>query len=163
MAVEAMADIDFVKLREHIAEQFPLGRHSIHGPSHWERVDAWGQRLAGLTPGADLVVVRLFAVFHDGQRFNECTDPQHGARGAAFAQRVHGSWFDVGSARLRMLMQACERHELGETSDDPTIGCCWDADRLDLPRVSIVPDPQFMSTPAGRTLAMPKRYGSLVE
>ncbi|MFO1095593.1 MAG: hypothetical protein U0992_20160 [Planctomycetaceae bacterium] len=59
-----------------IADQFPLGRRSIHGPSHWERVDAWGQRLAASTPGADLVVVRLFAVFHDSRQVNEGADPQ---------------------------------------------------------------------------------------
>lgn len=153
MSIDAIARFDLRLLRERIADQFPLGRHSIHGPSHWERVDAWGQRLAAATAGADLLVVRLFAVFHDSQRFNECTDPQHGARGAAFAQRVHDNWFEVDSARLRVLMQACERHELGETSDNPTIGCCWDADRLDLPRVSIDPDPDFMSTESGKHLA----------
>ncbi|HVK11248.1 MAG TPA: hypothetical protein VM597_20935, partial [Gemmataceae bacterium] len=95
MLPQLTATIDLDALRERIAEQFPLGRQSIHGPSHWERVDAWGQKLAGSTPGADLLVVRLFAVFHDSQRFNECTDPRHGARGAAFAQLVHGDWFDV--------------------------------------------------------------------
>lgn len=153
MLPHSAAEIDFNALRERIAGQFPLGRHSIHGPSHWERVDAWGQRLADSTPGADLIVVRLFAVFHDSQRFNECTDPRHGARGAALAQLVHGDWFEVGRARLRLLMQACERHELGEISSDPTIGCCWDADRLDLPRVSIEPDPDFMSTPTGKQIA----------
>jgi uncharacterized protein len=152
MLDESSVTIDYLELRERIADQFPLGRHSIHGPSHWERVDAWGQRLAASTQGADLVVVRLFAVFHDSQRFTECTDPLHGARGAAFARQVHGDWFRIESDRLRLLMQACERHEWGETSDDPTIGCCWDADRLDLPRVSIEPDPEFMSTAAGKAL-----------
>jgi len=29
-----------------------------------------------------------------------------------------------------------------------TVGCCWDADRLDLPRVGIVPEARFMSTPS---------------
>ena len=28
----------------------------------------------------------------------------------------------------------------------PTVGTCWDADRLHLPRVSIVPDPALLST-----------------
>ena len=28
----------------------------------------------------------------------------------------------------------------------PTVGTCWDADRLHLPRVSITPDPVLLST-----------------
>ena len=34
----------------------------------------------------------------------------------------------------------------GRVSDDPTIGTCWDADRLDLRRVAIVPKTGLMST-----------------
>ncbi|MCK9230516.1 MAG: hypothetical protein M0Q23_07305 [Syntrophales bacterium] len=33
------------------------------------------------------------------------------------------------------------------------IAACWDADRLDLGRVGIVPDEAFMNTEIGRTLA----------
>jgi uncharacterized protein len=36
------------------------------------------------------------------------------------------------------------------TSEVPTIGVCWDADRLDLTRVGIMPDPEFFSTAAGK-------------
>ena len=39
-------------------------------------------------------------------------------------------------------------HTDGTISDDPTIGCCWDADRLDLPRVGMQPDPALLSTEA---------------
>ena len=31
-------------------------------------------------------------------------------------------------------------------TSDPTVGACWDADRLDLPRVWITPDPALLST-----------------
>lgn len=41
----------------------------------------------------------------------------------------------------------------GLTTTNPTIGCCWDADRLDLGRVGIEPDPELMSTDAGRKRA----------
>ena len=34
----------------------------------------------------------------------------------------------------------------GLVSEDPTVGACWDADRLDLPRVGIQPDPALFST-----------------
>jgi uncharacterized protein len=146
-------EIDFRRIREQVADQFSLGIHSVHGPSHWERVEVWGLRLVAETPGADLTVVRLFALFHDSRRLTEWSDPQHGERGGAFARRKYREWFDCSESQLEVLVAACEGHELGDVSNDPTIGCCWDADRLDLPRVSINPDPEFMSTALGKRLA----------
>jgi hypothetical protein len=37
-------------------------------------------------------------------------------------------------------------------TDDPTVGACWDADRLDLPRVGVTVDPRLLSTAAARNL-----------
>jgi len=45
------------------------------------------------------------------------------------------------------------RHDRGEVSDDPTIGACWDADRLTLARLGILPSVGLLSTEAGRKLA----------
>jgi hypothetical protein len=42
-------------------------------------------------------------------------------------------------------------HTDGHITDDPLVGACWDADRLDLPRVGIAPDPRYLSTQAGRS------------
>ena len=36
--------------------------------------------------------------------------------------------------QLHLLRRACATHTHGITSDDPTIGVCWDADRLDISR-----------------------------
>ena len=49
-------------------------------------------------------------------------------------------------------------HTDAEHSDDVTIGTCWDADRLDLGRVGIIPDEAFMSTDFGKEIA---RKGSI--
>jgi uncharacterized protein len=38
-------------------------------------------------------------------------------------------------------------------SADVLIGMCWDADRLDLTRIGVTPDPALMSTPAGKRAA----------
>jgi len=38
--------------------------------------------------------------------------------------------------------------------DDVTIQTCWDADRLDLGRVGIIPDPDRMCTGMGKQLAL---------
>ena len=37
---------------------------------------------------------------------------------------------------------------MGEVSADPTIGCCWDADRLELARFGRHPIARFLSTAA---------------
>jgi uncharacterized protein len=53
-------------------------------------------------------------------------------------------------AQLERLAAACDGHTDGFISDDPTVGACWDADRLDLPRVGIKPDARLLSTAAAR-------------
>jgi uncharacterized protein len=145
--------VDFDRLWRYVTEQFPLGGQSVHGPRHWRRVEKNGERLATVTPGADAAIVRLFAVFHDSRRSSEFTEHEHGLRGGELAQLLRGQMFDLTDARFAVLFYACTWHERGRTSDDPTIGVCWDADRLDLPRVSIRPDPKLMSTAAGKQMA----------
>lgn len=147
------AEVDFALLWDQLSRGFHLGPNSMHGPSHWRRVEEHGIRLARATAGADLVVVRLFAVFHDAERVNEHTDPDHGRRAADLVRRLHGQGFQLHDAQLQTLCEACSRHADGDVTDDPTIGCCWDADRLDLPRVGIEPHRDFMSTAVGKSLA----------
>jgi uncharacterized protein len=125
----------------------------VHGLHHWRRVEQNGLRLAKATADADIVVVRLFAVFHDSERVNEYTDPEHGLRAAELMRCLHGNGFRLSDEQLSTLFDACARHEEGDVTDDPTVGCCWDADRLDLPRVGIEPHRDFMSTEVGKNLA----------
>ncbi len=117
----------------------------LHGPGHWKRVALAGGRLA--VPDADMLVVLLFAMIHDSQRYNDDHDPLHGPRAAAFAQEFAEL---VDEAQLRVLSEACADHASGQVSTHPTIAACFDADRLNLWRVGIVPSPAFMSTEAGR-------------
>lgn len=147
------ADINFPFLWQTLSARFRLGEDSLHGPDHWRRVERHGLRLAQATPGADVVVVRLFTVFHDAERVNESSDPDHGHRAAELVKRRCGEWFALNDGQLRNLCTACKYHADGETTDDPTIGCCWDADRLDLPRIGIGPHRDFMSTALGKNLS----------
>lgn len=124
---------------------------TAHGKDHWDRVERNARMLAAVTPGADLEVCVAFARLHDTRRMNEFTDPEHGPRAAARARELHVETFTPG--RLDTLFVAIRDHDLGLRSTDPTIGVCWDADRLDLPRVGIAPDPELMSTEAGCYLA----------
>lgn len=103
--------------------------------------------------GADITVVRLFALFHDAQRVNETVDHGHGVRSAKLAVSLRGSLFDISDEAFALLDSACAGHTDGQRTGDPTIGTCWDADRLDLGRVNIIPDERFMSTAFGKELA----------
>jgi uncharacterized protein len=133
---------------------FTLGaKTSIHGIEHWRRVEANGKRLA-LAEGANLQIAQLFAAIHDCQRHNENYDPQHGQRAATVARQWHSEGvFELDETRLEILCEALQWHEHGRISSDVNIGVCWDADRLDLPRVGVRPDPRLLSTATAKAIA----------
>ncbi len=138
-----------------VLAEYRLNLAGLHGPGHWLRVLANGRALAAATPGADLLVVELFALLHDSRRDNEGRDPQHGERAAAFAVALAGRGaLRLEPSRLDRLAAACARHEHGGTSPDPTIGCCWDADRLELSRLGRRPIGELLSTAAARDAAL---------
>lgn len=126
---------------------------SDHGLYHWEKVEKNAAILARNTPGADPLVARLFALVHDSKRENEMDDPEHGHRSAAWCKVLHQQGrLRISDKQLDVLVEACAYHNDGQVSDDPTIGVCWDADRLDLSRVGIAPDPELLSTEIGKQL-----------
>ncbi|RBP47856.1 uncharacterized protein DES53_101656 [Roseimicrobium gellanilyticum] len=140
-------------LWQHIASQYQGRLESIHGPAHWKRVRRNGLLLATKT-GADPVVVRLFSVFHDSRRTNDGWDHGHGGRGAEFATQLRKEWLgNISDDQFELLHYACTWHTDGHHHHDPTIGTCWDADRLDLGRVSIIPSAEFMSTAFAKEMA----------
>ena len=49
-----------------------------------------------------------------------------------------------------LLVRALEGHTSGTETDEITVATCWDADRLDLGRVNIVPDPRYLLTGPAR-------------
>jgi hypothetical protein len=99
---------------------------------------------------ADPVVVFLFSIFHDAAREQDTLDPGHPSRGAGLARRMLGG--RLSEDRLQLLEYACVHHMSGQTSTDPTVGVCWDADRLNLWRVGVEPDPGLLSTEAAPLL-----------
>lgn len=136
-----------------ILAQYSLPLHGLHGVSHWARVLEIGQRLAECT-GANLAVVRLFAVFHDSRRINEGDDPGHGKRGAELAASLRGHLAGLSDAEFELLQYACCRHTDGLTDADVTVQTCWDADRLDLPRAGIHPAAFRLCTRAARDVEL---------
>jgi uncharacterized protein len=136
-----------------ILTDYALPPWGFHGVVHWARVLENGLKLAAVT-GADRDVVTLFALFHDSRRENDGCDPDHGRRGADLAARLRGRLFDLPDAGFALLYRACERHTDALTDPDVTVQTCFDADRLDLGRVGIVPNPKYLCTAAARTPAV---------
>jgi uncharacterized protein len=132
-------------------KQFVLPlRTTHHGPEHWERVESNTITICRIN-NADEEVCRLFAVCHDCKRENENEDPGHGHRAADWIKK-NMNLIPLDGDRLEKLLYACRFHNDGKVSEDPTIGTCWDADRLDLPMVGITPDPKFFSTKTAKQL-----------
>jgi uncharacterized protein len=122
---------------------------ALHGEIHWRCVVASGLELSSADVGVDRVVVFCFGLLHDTRRVNEAVDPEHGRRAAQFAEELHADGaLQLDEPRFAALLEALRLHSDGQVSSDPTIGTCWDADRLHLPRVSIVPNPALFSTRA---------------
>jgi uncharacterized protein len=136
-------------LVRHVLDGYRLPFDGIHGTGHWLRVLENGRILAAATPGADPALVELFSLLHDSRRRDEDGDPGHGERAAAFVRELAAQGvLELGPERVAVLAAACARHEMGEVSADPTIGCCWDADRLELARLGRRPVARFLSTAA---------------
>lgn len=135
---------------EHTTGCFALPPHSPHGPDHWHRVRHNGLLLAETT-GANPRVIELFAFFHDSCRETDGWDIEHGPRGAdlALAAFTKGR-LPASQAELDLLVVACQGHTVERSHADPTIATCWDADRLDLPRVGITVNPDYLCTTAAR-------------
>ncbi len=134
------------QLIEAIRKQYHLSWDGIHGIGHWARVYENGFRIAASLDGVNTKVVELFAVFHDARRDNDGADQDHGYRGAKLANELRGRIFELSDKEFTLLYMACCDHTAGHTDADVTVQTCWDADRLDLGRVGILPDPRYLCT-----------------
>jgi uncharacterized protein len=142
---------DLPAILRSILAGYALPVRGDHGLIHWARVYETGARLADAT-GADPEVVTLFALFHDARRVNEFDDDDHGLRGGELARSLRGTLVHLDDARFDLLFEACRLHTDGHLDGDPTMLACGDADRLDLGRVGITPDPARLCTDAARGL-----------
>jgi uncharacterized protein len=124
---------------DHLCSAFSLDPFGDHGIEHWFRVLYNGRLIADAIQG-NVKVIELFALLHDCQRQSEYDDPEHGLRGAQYAETIRNVWFDVTDAEMWQLTEALSSHSSGSTFHHPTVQACWDADRLDLARVGIRPE-----------------------
>lgn len=129
----------------------------IHGIEHWERVELFGRMLAdeSFMQNADIDVITWFAYLHDCMRENDFDDPQHGPRAAEYIDTIRTSYLsELNDEQIAKLKRACALHTSTHRTGDITIDTCFDADRLDLPRVGIKPQPELMATKAGYNRAI---------
>ncbi len=124
----------------------------IHGPQHWARVER-NALLIAEENGGNTVVISLFALFHDSQRINDHIDPGHGNRGAEYARALRDRLSLIDDDEFELLCEACEGHTDIIHHENPTIQACWDADRLDLPRVGMTPSSRYLNTRLAKELA----------
>lgn len=144
--------------RNHVRALWELG--ATHGVRHWDRVYENGMRL--LTPEVNPLVVGLFAYLHDSCRRNDGRDPMHGPRAAKFIDTIRTSLFaSVTDEEIDLLKQACRLHTCAHKTGNPTIDACFDADRLDLWRVGIIPNPKYLATEKGKEIARNTNYDDL--
>ena len=123
----------------------------IHGVKHWKTVERNAHYLASFN-NADTEVLSYFAYFHDCMRENEHRDKGHGPRAASFAKK-HRKLIPLDDIQFKQLTDACKGHTYGERPDCITINTCWDADRLDLLRVNIVPDADRLHNEEAKRIA----------
>lgn len=141
-----MPEINFHPAVRMTLDHFVLkDRGSIHGIDHWGRVLENGLRLAPLT-GADPLVVSLFAIFHDCKRLEDGRDSHHGPRAAKFVYEVASYHLKLDGTQTALLAQAVAGHTNRLHSTNPTLATCWDADRLDIPRIGSPEDPVTINT-----------------
>ena len=144
--------IDFASLMNFAFEN-RLYESEVHGIEHWHQVEYNGMLLAKKT-GADMDVVRLFAIFHDARRFDDTYDREHGARGAEFAKLCREEKrFEIDDERFELLYKACALHTIQPRTGIVTVDTCFDADRLDLGRVGFPLNPEKMATEWGAKIA----------
>ena len=148
-----------------VRPQFRLDfHHGVHGVPHWSRVWFHGRHLAHAVD-VDPAVLAWFAYLHDSRRHNDNRDPEHGSRAADFAVQLRHERVitELDNAVFERLVEAMRLHSDGHTEADAAIRACWDADRLDLWRVGIRPEPRYLCTPHARKAPVMSRANRMAE
>lgn len=151
------SEADIREVRDFALKGWTLG--CTHGLEHWQRVERNGLILSTeeqdgvgyLREDINVRVVRLFAYLHDKCRKDNYMDMEHGPRAAEMLHSIRETILrDLSDEEFSLLEQACRYHTTMTRTGNLTVDTCFDADRLDLERVGIRPNPDLMATPNGR-------------
>ena len=141
-----------------IKKQFKIDFYGLHGISHWKRVYENTQKLASYYQ-IQSEVFGLFALLHDSKRVNEDIDKFHGKRASIFAKELLKSKeIILNEADAKRLIYACKNHTHSDKRDplykDLVVQICFDSDRLDIDRVGMEVDPNYLATDYAKKLAL---------
>ena len=147
-----LPESDILGVRKFALKGWELGE--THGLPHWQRVERNGIILSTdngtIREDVNIKVVRYFAYLHDKCRLNDWADLEHGVRAADMIPTIRNTILkDFTDEEVALLEKACRYHTTEHRTGNPTIDVCFDADRLDLGRVGIVPNPKLMATEQG--------------
>lgn len=146
----------------------PYAQHHslVHGVAHWARVHRFGLTLSkklNLTEPEKLSIA-LFAWCHDLARTDDSGNQHHAYDGACYVEEIVNCLFKGFPEDVLQMAQIAIKHHSDSMNaeeaqhagkiDTPfsrestlnVLGCCWDADRLDLLRLNIIPEETRMST-----------------
>ena len=125
----------------------------VHGLAHAKRVECLALMLAKTT-NADVDVLIWFAYVHDCRRKDDGIDYSHGPEAAEYVNVIRHTYLkELDDNQITLLKTACRLHTSTHRTGESTIDTCFDADRLDLPRVGIATDPKRMATETGTKFA----------
>lgn len=142
---EMIYDIIPKKTLTKLFKEFELNFDSrVHGFTHWVKVIKNGEILSK-NNGANLRIIIAFGFFHDIKREDDFEDFYHGNRAAELLLKYRKE-INLTDAEIQKLYKACAGHTSEKNTDDLDIGACWDADRLELYRLSIVPKEEFLNS-----------------
>ena len=147
-------------LRLFSMSRWPEDMGRTHGVEHWDRVAKFGRML--YQEGADMDVILAFAYLHDAERMSNGRDINHGQRASGLIDTIRHTQLEaLSDEQIAKLKRACELHTIQHRTGDLTIDICFDADRMDLPRVDITPSQKRMATKKGAELVANPQYDML--
>ena len=156
-----LPESDIAKVKEFALKDWELGE--THGLPHWQRVERNGiilstevqNGVAYIREDINIKVIRMFAYLHDKCRLNNGADLKHGIRAANMLSSIKNTILqDLTDEDFSLLEKACRLHTTELRTGNLTIDTCFDADRLDLERVGIIPYHNKMATINGRYWTM---------
>lgn len=139
-------------LVEFVSKKWQLDE--LHGLKHWKNVHRNGVLLMQMQSNVNPFVVIAFAYLHDCCRINNGNDESHGERALGAIDEIRNTILkNFSNEEISLLKAACLLHTSIQKVGNPTIDICFDADRLDLDRVGIKPNPLKMATLRGASFA----------
>jgi len=138
LVIKIVKEVDLI-----CRSNFSFSASKLHGIDHLRQVAYLAGRFALIT-GASLKPTVIGGYLHDWARHDDYGGNEHAHKSAELAKRIiKKNWPNIDSEKI---IKAIYFHADGLVSNDPLIGSIWDADRITLTRLGIMPDPKLLST-----------------